>query len=109
MNITNTIYTVKITSANADATLVPSSTDFIASTVLMCNRGSETALVQIKVADGNGTELGRVVHNREIPAGESKVVDVNSLCIPPQNQLLVRSTLINVDFIASGGVKTNLT
>lgn len=106
MAIVNTVYTIRLTSANADATLVPSSPDFIMSSLIVTNTNTVDSTVTVKLTDGNGTELALVVVAEIIKAGKSVSLDIRSLSIPGSSyQLRVRSTVTGVHFIASGGVK----
>lgn len=106
MAIVNTVYTVKVTSSNADVSLVPSSPDFIMSSLVVANTNEGAATVMVKLADGNGTELAQVVPGEIIPAGESRTLDLRSLNVPASSyQLMVNTSVTGVHFIASGGVK----
>lgn len=107
MSIVNTIYTVKVTSANADISLVPSSPDFIMASLIVANSNNSDATVSAKISDANGTELSKIIVGEVIPAGESKTLDLRSLNVPATSyQFMVKSTVTGVDFTASGGVKT---
>lgn len=106
MTIVNTIYTHKVTSANADATLVPTTPDFIMATLVVCNTSGSNAVVTAKIADGNGTELSRILHEEVIAAGDAVTLDLNSLNVPKTSyQFMVRSSVTGVHFTASGGAK----
>lgn len=72
------------------------------STILVVNTTAGALTAQIRLADGAGTELARVLPARSIAAATPEAMDFNGLEVGRGQFLQVKGSAAGLHFIASG-------